>query len=194
MRNAVIVIGEKIREYRVAKNIKLFEAAGKAEISKGLLSKIENGRAIPSLPVLLQILKSLEVDLSDFFSQVEFESDLPLFFLIKKADYRPIKKEEAIGYEYFAVFQRDFSSVVVNFTYLELMPNAKRDLVTTDGFEFIFLIEGKIDYVLGNDHLTLEAGDSLFFNGNIPHVKKNPYGQIAKILVVYLLTSITNKK
>jgi transcriptional regulator with XRE-family HTH domain len=192
MRNTVIVIGEKIREFRMAKNIKLFEAAGKADISKGLLSKIENGRAIPSLPVLLQILKSLEVDLSDFFSQVESESDLPLYFLIKKSEYVPINKEEAVGYQYFAVFQRAFSSIVVNFTYLELMPDAKRALVTTEGFEFIFLIEGKIDYVLGNELLTMEAGDSLFFNGNIPHVKKNPYGQIAKILVVYLLTTITN--
>lgn len=192
MRNTVIVIGEKIREIRIAKNIKLFEAAGKSEISKGLLSKIENGRAIPSLPVLLQILKALEVDLSDFFAEVESGNESPLYLHIKKEDYRSIEKEDAVGYNYFTIFQRAFSSVAINFSYLELKPGAHRDLVTTDGFEFIFLSKGKIDYVLGNEQLTMNEGDSLFFDGNIPHVKKNPYKETAKILVIYLLTSITN--
>lgn len=192
MKDTVIVIGEKIREYRNEKNIKLFEAAARADISKGLLSKIENGRAIPSLPVLLQILKSLDVNLADFFNEVESYTDSPLYFLIKKEDYRPINKEDAAGFNYFSVFQQSFSSVAFNVTYLELEPKAKRALVTTDGYEFIYLVDGTIDYVLGGDEFTLEKGDSLFFNGNIPHVKKNPYGETAKILVIYLLTSITH--
>ena len=192
MKDTVIVIGEKIREFRTEKNIKLFEAAAKADISKGLLSKIENGRAIPSLPVLLQILRSLEIDLTVFFKEVESESDGHTYLLIKKEDYRPVAKEDASGFHYFSVFQQSFSSVAFNVTYLELEPDAKRELVTTDGFEFIYLVSGTLDYILGEDRLTMEQGDSLFFNGNIPHVKRNPYGETAKILVIYLLTSINH--
>ena len=192
MKDTVIVIDEKIREFRIEKGIKLFEAAAKAEISKGLLSKIENGRAIPSLPVLLQILKAIDVDLADFFNEVELHSEDKLYLLIKKSEYRRIAKEDAYGFHYFSVFQQSFSSVAFNVTYLELEHGASRELVTTDGFEFIYLIEGKIDYVLGNDELTMEEGDSLFFNGNIPHVKRNQYGKTARILVIYLLTSINH--
>jgi transcriptional regulator with XRE-family HTH domain len=190
MNNTVIVIGEKLREFRTAKNIKLFEAAAKAEISKGLLSKIENGRAIPSLPVLLQILNAIDIELTVFFKEVETQNLAPLYLLIKKNQYRSIEKEDAIGFNYFAIFQRSFSSVAVNFTYLELEPGAKRELVTTDGFEFIFLIRGTIDYVLGDQNFTMHNGDSLFFDGTIPHVKRNPYLETAQILVIYLLTSI----
>jgi transcriptional regulator with XRE-family HTH domain len=191
MKDTVTRIGETIRHIRTTQNLKLFEAAAKAEISKGLLSKVENGRAIPSLPVLLQILKALDIELTDFFKEVENGSDSPMFLLIKKSDYRPIEKEEAVGFQYSSIFQKSFSSVAVNFTYLELAPNARRELVTTDGYEFIHLIKGSIDYVLGDQQFTMNAGDSLFFDGTIPHVKKNPYRETAQILVIYILTSIS---
>jgi transcriptional regulator with XRE-family HTH domain len=191
MKNTVIRIGETIRHIRTERNLKLFETAAKAEISKGLLSKIENGRTIPSLPVLLQILKALEIDLTDFFKQVETDNNSPMYLLIKKKDYRPIEKEEAIGFQYFSIYQQAFSSVAINFTYLELKQNAQREMVTTDGYEFIHLVHGSIDYVLGNEKFSMQAGDSLFFNGSIPHVKKNPYKETAQILVVYILTSIS---
>jgi len=69
--NTLLLIGRKIKEIRVQKKIKLVELAMKAKISKGLLSQIENNRTIPSLPVLLQIIKVLEVEYSDFFKKLK---------------------------------------------------------------------------------------------------------------------------
>jgi len=48
-------VGKRIKELRLSKDLKLVEVAIKSSVSKGLLSRIENGRTIPSLPVLFSI-------------------------------------------------------------------------------------------------------------------------------------------
>lgn len=191
MGDTIIIIGEKIKSIRTKKNIKLIKAAESAGISKGLLSKIENGRTVPSLPVLLQIIDALKVDLGDFFDDVKSRSETPPYLLIRKEDYREVKKDGAIGFNYFSIFQKTISTSTFHANLLELEMNAKRDMVITDGLEFIYLISGRIDYVLGDEEFTMEEGDSLFFDGRIPHLKLNHYAQKAKILVIYFLTQET---
>ena len=52
-------VGKRIKELRLNKDLKLVEVAIKSRVSKGLLSRIENGRTIPSLPVLFSIINAL---------------------------------------------------------------------------------------------------------------------------------------
>jgi len=59
--------------------------------------------------------------------------------------------------------------------------------VVTDGFTFLYLIEGTVNYLLADEEITLETGDSLFFDGKIPHVPQNLSGSTAIMLVIYLL-------
>ena len=68
--NILIQISSKIKEKRLAKNITIQELANKAKVSKGLISQIENNRTIPSLPVLMNIVHSLDFDMTEFFSGI----------------------------------------------------------------------------------------------------------------------------
>ncbi len=67
------------------------------------------------------------------------------------------------------------------------MPNAQRALVTTDGYTYLYVLKGDLIYIMGEERLTLEMGDSLFFNGKIPHKPLNETHTTASLLVVYLL-------
>ncbi|MFT5252321.1 MAG: transcriptional regulator with XRE-family HTH domain, partial [Flavobacteriales bacterium] len=67
MNDYLIGIGKRIKEIRKASKKTISSVASHAEVSNGLISRIENGRTIPSLPVLLNIINALEVDVSDFF-------------------------------------------------------------------------------------------------------------------------------
>lgn len=58
-------MGAKIRYYRQVKGINQTDFAIKVSISSQYLSKIENGKRIPSLPVLLSIAEALEVEVAD---------------------------------------------------------------------------------------------------------------------------------
>lgn len=58
-------IGAKIRYYRQLKGINQTDFAVQLSISSQYLSKIENGKRIPSLPVLLSIADELGVAVAE---------------------------------------------------------------------------------------------------------------------------------
>ena len=180
-------IGKRIKEIRISKDMKLTEVSKNAGISKGLLSRIENERAIPSLPVMFSIIKALDESPATFFALMQKSDEYPYYHLIRKNEYQPAEKEDATGFHYYSVLTHLFSDITVNIAYLELESDAKRDLVTTDGMEYIFLVEGTIDYRICDDVFTMYEGDSLFFDGRSPHVKINQSGKTVGILVIYFL-------
>jgi transcriptional regulator with XRE-family HTH domain len=180
-------VGKRIKEIRLSKEFKLVEVAVNAGVSKGLLSRVENGRTIPSLPVLLEIISALGEKPGSFFESIDYSSGSPFYKLIRRNDYQPIEKEDSVGFNYYSIVSRSFSDVTFTAVLLELEPNASREMVTTDGMEFIYLAAGHIDYQLGNATVTMKEGDSLFFDGRVPHLKINKSEQTARILVIYLL-------
>jgi len=184
----LLAIGKKVREIRINRKMKLVDLAIEARISKGLLSQIENGRTIPSLPVLLQIIKAIGVDYSVFFEGIENQTSGKFFFKRKK-DYTRVEKEEAVGFHYFSILSESIGNVALQFNILELEPNARREKVITNGFTYLFMLQGEVEYLLDGEVLTLCEGDSLFFNGNIPHVPLNNSASVVRIFVLYILSS-----
>jgi transcriptional regulator with XRE-family HTH domain len=179
-------IGRRIKEIRLENRITLNDIAIEAGVSKGLLSKIENGRTVPSLPVLIEILKVLKADMADFFGGISHE--ISYGYVHRKASaYEPEQKEYAEGFQYFSILNTTVLNAVFQSALLKLSPGAKREKVVTDGFTFLFMIEGTIKYLLEEEVITLETGDSLFFDGKIPHVPQNLSGSTAIILIIYLL-------
>ena len=57
----LLEISKRIKNKRIEKRLTLQELADKSGVSKGLISQIENGRSIPSLPVMFSIIQSLEI-------------------------------------------------------------------------------------------------------------------------------------
>lgn len=183
----IVGIGKKIRAIRQQQNLKLHEVAKVAGVSKSLLSKIENSRSVPSLPVLIAVIKALKVEFSAFFEGIEASAEAP--YIHKKRDeYVPTEKESAIGFVYQHILSKHASQVVVDAVLLDLQPKSQRKKVTTDGYEFKFVLRGEVEYHIGDDVVHMEAGDSLFFDGRIPHVPVNTSDEVCSMLVVYLLS------
>ena len=72
MREQLVTLGCKIRELRKKRRMTLQELAERTGLTAGLLSKIENFRTIPSLPVLAEIARALETGLSELFEDIVF--------------------------------------------------------------------------------------------------------------------------
>jgi transcriptional regulator with XRE-family HTH domain len=187
----IVRIGRKIRETRLRQQLKLQEIAETAQISKGLLSRIENGRTVPSLPVLLSIIQALRVPMDTFFEGIDQAPPAP--YVHRKAfEYTPFGKEEAVGFLYEHILSQNVFNLGLEATILTLQPGSRREPVTTDGFEFKYVLKGEVEYRLGEDTVLLQAGDSLFFNGRIPHVPTNRTNQPASMLAIYLLVGNGN--
>ncbi|MCU0446706.1 MAG: XRE family transcriptional regulator [Microscillaceae bacterium] len=181
----LINIGKKIREMRQQRNLKLNELAEEAQITKGMLSKIENGRTIPSLPVLLSVIQALKLDLKAFFEGIDLSEKE--FYIHKKAiDYQKIQKEDSPGFAYQLMLTQNTSHFVIETMILELAPQTQRAVLTTDGYEFKYILSGQITYQLGNERITLDKGDSLFFDGQTPHTPMNLTNESASMLVIYI--------
>ncbi|WP_300665352.1 XRE family transcriptional regulator [Fluviicola sp.] len=193
MSNSILPqFGRKIRTIRIEKKLSIQEVADRSEISKGMLSKIENGRSIPSLQVLLSVIKGLGVDIQAFFTGIYLDNDKK-YIHVKKQDVTIIEKEQGTkGYTYSMAFGSNIGSETIEVVILTIDPGAIRDKVTTDAYELKYMISGKVKYYLEDDFIELEKGDFLFYNGRIPHVPINEGNEQVEMLVVYFFHSTDN--
>lgn len=182
----LILVGIRIREVRKTRGITLDELSLETGLSKGLLSKIENFRAIPSLPVLAQITHSLSIDMAELVKGIGMDNSKPYIFV--KADERSgVERDNAEGFIYQPLTVKSVGNSVIETFILTLKPDAKRSMVSTEGDQFIYILDGAIDFILGEERISMSKGDALYFDGRILHVPENHSGREASLLAVYIL-------
>lgn len=181
----IIQISNRLRDLRKEKNITLQELSEAAGVSKGMLSQVENSRAIPSLPVLLNLISSLQVDFNDFFKDINLLTPDSKVIFRKKVQYQFFEKENAEGFSYRRLFSTTVHDYHVDFVLLYLAKNAQRPPVSTDAFEFKYLLQGKVRYQIGEEFFDMEEGDSLFFDATELHNPLNTGDAEAILLVIY---------
>jgi len=184
--NSLFKIGLRIRQARREKDLTLADIARRTGLSKGLLSKIENFRALPSLPVLAGIARSLNVGMDHLVKNVGFETSVSRQ-LVTVNGRVPVKREKSRGFKYAALMSRSLGNIGFEAFVLTLKPGAKRKPVSTDGDEFIFMLRGEIQFIVGKENIRLSAGDAFYFDGRVPHVPLNLTKSCAELLVIYLL-------
>src|SRR5438067_400350 len=62
-------LGVRLRHGRMTMGLRLRELAEKADCSESMISKIENGRAVPSLNILYRIAEALELTVGQLFEK-----------------------------------------------------------------------------------------------------------------------------
>ena len=181
----IVQISNKIKSVRKDRGFTLQEVADRAGVTKGLISQIENGRTIPSLLVLIQLVKALEIGLDEFFNNLDLYGKEGRILIQRKEDYQKFEKETASGYEYFRIFTKKVNACTIDIVLLEIQPGAKRDFVQTDAFEYKYMISGRVKYLFNDQEIELNEGDSMLFDGRIEHNPINLGDMPAKMLVVY---------
>jgi transcriptional regulator with XRE-family HTH domain len=184
----IVQITNKLKDIRKEKNITLQELAESGGVTKGMLSQVENNRTIPSLTVFLNIIKSLQVDINDFFQDFNTIQHSKVIFK-KAAQYQPFEKENTVGFHYQRILSSTINEYHVDFVLLTLMPNAQRAMVVTDAYEFKYVLKGNVAYTIGEEIFTMEAGDSIFFDATEPHTPKNLGDTEAQLLVIYIFNA-----
>lgn len=185
MDNFLIGIGKRIKKIRKQQSITINTLANNANVSNGLISRIENGRTIPSLPVFLEIISALEIDASTFFEGVEKKNNAK-YIHVTKEQHQIIEKEiEAEGFTYHQIFGKSLNTVGFEAVLLTISPNSKREKVITDAWEFKYILSGECTYLIDNEEVTVIEGDSLYFDGRVPHVPVNRSKKDCTMLVLY---------
>jgi len=178
-------IGNKIKTIRNQQGLSLQELSEKSNLSKGLLSKIENSRTVPSLPVFFKILECLDTAPKDFFEDMYF-NDGKSFEVVRKEEQVLFQKEGRAGFIYKSIINQNILDLNIDIMHLTVEPNAQYEPTITDGYEFKLVLQGKIDYVIGEEIAQLNEGDAIFFDARLPHYPKASNEEV-KIIVVYFL-------
>jgi transcriptional regulator with XRE-family HTH domain len=182
----IIQISKRLKDIRKEKDITLQQLAEEAGVTKSMLSQVENSRTIPSLNVLLNLIKALQVDFNEFFKDINLQPKDSKVIFKKKEQYQPFEKENAKGFYYQRLLSTTIHEYHADFVLLRLEKDAERDFVSTDAFEFKYLLKGKIKYKIGDETYDMEEGDSLFFDGAELHNPYNTGNKDALMLVIYL--------
>ncbi|RAW01874.1 helix-turn-helix domain-containing protein [Pseudochryseolinea flava] len=177
-------IAQKIRAIRHEKNLTIQQLATRSNVSKGLLSKIENSRTVPSLPVFITIIQSLDISLKDFFREMVLSNGLH-YLLVKKEQTIAMEQERKTGIRYSYLLSQNISNGTMEAALLSIEPGAKATPTTTDGYEFKYILKGSCEYKINNETITLEEGDALYFDASVPHSPINNSKKKVEMLVVY---------
>ncbi len=181
-------IAQKIRATRLEKNLTIQALATRSHVSKGLLSKIENSRTIPSLPVFVTLIQSLDISLKEFFHDMVLINGKD-YLLVKKNEYIPMSREDRPGFNYKHILSQNITNCSMEASILTLDPGAKGKPTTTDGYEFKHILSGTCEYQINHDTVRLEEGDSLYFDASVPHVPINRSRRKVIMLVIYFLSA-----
>jgi transcriptional regulator with XRE-family HTH domain len=179
-------IGEKVRELREKKGLSLQDMANRTGYTSALLSQVENHLISPPLGALIKIAKALEVKVGTFFGEEPRASCA----IVRRDERKHIsrfasKEGVSYGYSYESLgFDKKDRQMEPFLVTLEPATVKSEKLSTHDGEEFIFVLEGEMEAILGGHKDVLHAGDSIYYDSTIPHKVQCHRDISTKILAV----------
>ena len=163
-------IGQRIRTLRLQRNVTLDQLAERVRLTKGQLSKIENGLVSSPVSTLTRIASALGVGPGYFF---QVEGTKRRAVLIRKNERKIIVgRGSKMGHYYQSLafglpFEKDFEPYLMNIEEKTIDPS--QNIFRHPGHELLFMLEGEMDYRHDDQIYHLSPGDSLFFDGTIEH-------------------------
>jgi transcriptional regulator with XRE-family HTH domain len=161
-------IGREVKRYREKLGLTIAELAKAAEMSAGMLSKIENGATSPSLGSLQALGRALQVPVTSFFKSYEEIRDATF---VKAGQGLTIERRGTrAGHQYQLLGHSPHGPVMVE-PYLITLTH-QSDVFPTfqhSGLEFLFMLEGNVVYRHGGKTYDMHPGDALFFDADAPH-------------------------
>ncbi len=163
-----IAIGQQVRAFRKQLSMTVAEVAGQADLSPGMLSKIENGLTSPSLATLKALSGALNVPVTAFFRKYEEERDATF---VKAGQGLNIERRGTrAGHQYQLLGHTVGKQVFVEPYLITLTEESDVfPLFQHDGVEFIYMLTGEVIYRHASETFRLTPGDSLFFDADAPH-------------------------
>jgi transcriptional regulator with XRE-family HTH domain len=161
-------VGQRLRELRLARSISIRMLAERSGLNVNTFSLIENNKTSPSVSTLQQIAQALQVPISTFFEAKHGHNKVAY----QKAGQRP---HAVFGHgevwDLGAGMPRQGAEPLI-ITLNARADSGKTPIVHT-GREFVYCLEGRVAYGVGDETYSLDPGDSLMFEAYLPHRWQN---------------------
>jgi len=169
--SALDQVGPRLRRVRDQRGLTLTEAAHRTGMSKSTLSRLETGQRRPSLELLLPLAQAYRVPLDDLVGAPEV-GDPRIRLKPRKVKGRtvlPLTRPGGI----------QAWKIVIPRTLSDPAPRAH------DGFEWLYVLSGRMRLVLGDQDLVLGAGEAAEFDTQVPHWFGSTGEEPAEVLSIF---------
>ena len=162
------VIGWRVRSRAREIGLSSAQLAKRVGLSRAMISKIENAQVSPSLATVSRLAEALEIPITSLFQGLDEERDA----LYTKAGGGPElgRPGTKSGHRYQLLgsmrgpAKRMEPMLVTLNSESEVFP-----LYQHPGTEFLFMLEGEMEYGYAGDSYQMSPGDSLQFDGEVAH-------------------------
>ncbi|MFM9378654.1 helix-turn-helix domain-containing protein [Gordonia sp. VNK21] len=161
-------IAANVRRLRRQAGLSVGDMAVKIGISKAMLSKIENAQTSCSLSTLARLATAFDISVTSLFHGADLER--PAVFVKAGEGASTIRAGSREGHEYQSLGSlrgehRRLETLLVTLTEDSLT----QPLFQHPGTEFLYMLEGEMDYAHSHSVYRMAPGDSLQFDGEGAH-------------------------
>ncbi|MER9228769.1 XRE family transcriptional regulator [Mesorhizobium sp. M0664] len=146
--------------------------AAAANCSESLLSKIENGKASPSLPMLHRLVEVLDTNIGWMFEQVDDDEAI-----VFRAGARPLialdalRRGEGISLERIIPYSPGHL-LQCNIHHIEAEGSSEGPIQHA-GEEVGYVLAGRVELIVDGKCHALATGDAFVFRSELPHHYRN---------------------
>ncbi|MEU4473665.1 XRE family transcriptional regulator [Micromonospora sp. NPDC023888] len=152
-------VGPRLKHLRQRRDITLTDLAAETGISASTLSRLEAGLRRPTLEQLLPLARAYGVTLDELVDAPPTGDP--------RVNMRPLRTSD--GSTILPLTRRPGGIQAYKFVLPAGRDDAEPDLRTHEGYDWAFVLDGRLRLVLGEHDLILEPGEAAEFDTRTPH-------------------------
>jgi transcriptional regulator with XRE-family HTH domain len=152
-------VGPRLKHLRLRRDVTLTELAEETGISASTLSRLEAGRRRPTLEQLLPLARAYGVTLDELVDAPPTGDP--------RINLRPVAAED--GSVILPLTRRPGGIQAYKFVRPAGTDDAEPELRTHEGYDWVYVLNGRLRLVLGEHDLILQPGEAAEFDTRTPH-------------------------
>ncbi len=169
---ALDLVGPRLKQMRSQRGVTLADLSERTGISKSTLSRLETGQRRPSLELLLPLAQTYRVPLDDLVGAPEV-GDPRIRLKPRRVNGRTVLPltQQPGGVQAW--------KIIIPAT--QSKPNPR----VHDGYEWLYVLAGRVRLILGDRDLVLGVGEAAEFDTRLPHWFGSTGERSAEILSLF---------
>jgi transcriptional regulator with XRE-family HTH domain len=167
-------VGPRLRALRQERGVTLTQLSKSTGISVSTLSRLESGQRKPTLELLLPLARAHQVQLDELIDAPETGDP--------RVHLRPVKR---FGMTYIPLSRRPGGLQAFKQIYPAHWPGYEPEQQVHEGYEWLYVLSGRLRLLLGRHDVVLAAGEAAEFDTRTPHAFANPDDVPAEVLALF---------
>jgi transcriptional regulator with XRE-family HTH domain len=156
--SVLTAVGPRLRALRRRRGVTLAELAAATGISESTLSRLESGQRRPNLELLLPLARAHGVPLDELVG-APLTGD-------PRVHLRPIRRH---GMMFMPLSRRAGGTQAFKLVIPGSLHAAAPDPQSHEGYEWLYVLNGRLRLVLGEQNFVLTPGEAAEFDTHVPH-------------------------